>query len=170
MENMEDCDPIAEMFAERVSNALEWFKHAQSLIAAARATTERAGLLIDVWGRSDLENVATMLYGFALENLFKATWTYKKFGSPHEEGYRPIAAFPKELKTHDLVQLANLIDPELANKYKFSLELLADAATWSGRYPCSIKGDEGSIGRFPHVHEDAETIFKMYCKPFSVCF
>jgi hypothetical protein len=164
---MEERDYVAEMFAGRVSSALEWFKHARSLFAAARSTSERANVLIDVWERSDLNNVATMLYGFALENLFKAKWTLNKFGSPHDENWRPIAEFPKELKTHDLVHLANLIDPELVKEYEFSLQVLSDAAMWSGRYPCSIRGDEGSIGRWPQANRDAEFIFKKYSKEFT---
>ncbi len=72
---MKDLDVISGIFAERVSNPFEWFKHARSLLAAARSTVERAEVLIDVWEKCDLINVATMLYGFALENLFKAKWT-----------------------------------------------------------------------------------------------
>lgn len=164
---MAERDYVDEMFAGRVSSALEWFKHARSLLAAARSTSERAELLIDLWERADLNNVATMLYGFALENLFKAKWTLNKFGSPHAENWQPIAEFPKELRTHDLAKLANLIDPNLVTEYGSSLQLLSDAATWSGRYPCSIKGDEGTIVRFPHVNKDAEFIFKNYSKEFT---
>jgi len=165
--SIEERDVVSEMFAERVSNPLAWFKHARSLLAAARSTRERAEILIDVWEKSDLENVATMLYGFSLENLFKAIWTLNKFGSPHDEDWCPIPEFPKELKTHDLVQLSKLIDDGLAKKYEFSLSILSDTTIWSGRYPCSIKGDEGSIGRWPQVNDDAESIFKQYSKPFT---
>lgn len=165
--SIEEEDIVSEMFAERVSNPLAWFKHARSLLAAARAARERAEILIDVWEKSDLENVAMMLYGFSLENLFKAIWILNKFGSPHDEGWCPIAKFPEELKTHDLIQLAKLIDDELAKKYEFSLSLLTDTTTWSGRYPCSIKGDEGSIVKWPQVNDDAESIFRNYSKQFT---
>lgn len=158
---------VEDMFARRVSNPLEWFKHSRSLLAAARSTRERAEVLIDTWEKSDLENVATMLYGFSLENLFKAVWTLNKFGSPHEENWHPIAEFPQELRTHDLVKLASLIDSQLAKDFDFSLTILTDTTTWAGRYPCSIKGDEGTIGRFPQVNEDAEIIFKKYSRPFT---
>ena len=165
--NDEDFDVIAGMFAERVSNPLAWFKHSRSLLAAARSTRERAEVLIDPWERSDLEHVATMLYGFCLENLFKAIWTLRKFGPPHTEEWLPKAEFPSELKTHDLVKLARLIDEKLSEKYEFSLSLLSEAATWSGRYPCSLKGDEGSIAHVPQINDDAETIFKQYSRPFT---
>jgi len=164
----EDRDVISEMYAERVSNPLEWFKHSRSLLAAARATKKRAEVLIDVWEKSDLDHVATMLYGFSIENLFKALWTFNKFGAPHANEWIPIAEFPDELKTHDLTKLSLLIDKRIAEEYDFSLSMLTETTIWAGRYPCSIKGDEGSIGRFSDkVHSDAENIFKSYSKPFT---
>lgn len=158
---------VEGLFAERVSNPLEWFKHSRSLLAAARSTSERADILIDFWEKSDLENVAAMLYGFSLENLFKAIWTFKKFGSPHDENWIPVAEFPKELKTHNLIELANLIDKKLSDEYEFSLKILQDTTTWAGRYPCSIKGDEGVIMRYSQANKDAEKIFKRYSRPFT---
>lgn len=160
-------DIVEGMFAERTSNPLEWFKHARSLLAAARSTKERAEMLIDIIEKSDLENVATMLYGFSLENLFKAVWTLNKFGSPYDTDWCPIPEFPEELKTHNLIKLASLIDAQLAEKYNSSLMILTDTTTWAGRYPCSLKGDEGTIVRFLQVNEDAEKIFKKYSKPFT---
>ncbi|HEC74423.1 MAG TPA: hypothetical protein ENI26_08630 [Methylophaga aminisulfidivorans] len=162
-----DQDFVEGLFAKRVSNPLEWFKHSRSLLAAARSTNERADILIDYWEKSDLENVATMLYGFSLENLFKAIWTFKKFGSPHGENWIPIAEFPKELKTHNLLELARLIDKEVADEYELSLTILQDTTTWAGRYPCSIKGNEGTNIRYSQVNKDAEKIFKKYSRPFT---
>ena len=166
--NTENRDVISEMFAERVSNPLEWFKHSRSLLAAARSTRERAEMLIDIWEKSDLENVATMLYGFSLENLFKALWTFNKFGTPYTDDWIPVSVFPDELKTHDLTKLSLLIDKRIAEKYEFSLSMLSETTIWAGRYPCSLKGDEGTISRFSNkVHSDAEAIFKNYSKPFT---
>ena len=163
----EERDYVSEMFAERICDPLAWFNHSRSLLAAARATRERADLLIDLWERSDINNVATMLYGFSLENLFKAIWTLNKFGPRHNEEWMPRPEFPKELKTHDLIQLAKLVDAELIDKYGFSLKILSETTIWSGRYPCSIKGDEGTIVRMPQANDDAEAIFKNYSKPFT---
>jgi len=165
--NMES-EIIERMFAERVSNPLKWFNHSRSLIAAARSTRERAEILIDIREELDLKNVATMLYGFSLENLFKAIWILKKFGSPHKEGWKPQAEFPRELKTHDLVKLAAMIDANLVKDYELSLSMLSDASTWSGRYPCSLQGDEGTIGSWPEINDDAEAIFKTYSRPFTI--
>ena len=167
MNHEEYLDVISGMFAERVSNPLAWFKHSRSLLAAARSTRERAAVLIDLWEKGDLEHVATMLYGLCLENLFKAIWTLNKFGPPYKEEWIPVAEFPRELKTHNLVKLAQLIDEKLASEYELSLSLLSEAATWSGRYPCSVKGDEGSICHVPQINDDVEVIFKQYSRPFT---
>ncbi len=107
-----------------------------------------------------------MLYGFCIENLFKAILTFKKFGAPYEVAWNPVAEFPIELKTHDLVKLAKLVDEELLQKYELSLSLLSEAATWSGRYPCSLKGDD-TIIQMPNVNDDSEAIFKQYSRPFT---
>ena len=160
-------DIIDEMFAERVSNPLEWFKHSRSLLAAARSTKERAEVLVDPLEKSDLENVATMLYGFSLGNLFKAIWTLNKFGPPHDGNWEPEAKFPSELKTHDLLKLAGIIDSALVKEYELSLSMLSDASTWSGRYPCSLRGDEGTMVRWPKINDDAEVIFRKCSKPFT---
>lgn len=159
--------PVKEMFAERVSNPLAWFAHARSLVAAARATMERASILIDRKEQSNMLNVAAMLYGFGLENLFKAMWIFRQFGSPHSEEWAPKATFPSELKTHDLIKLAGLVGVKLTPEYELSLTLLTDVTTWSGRYPCSIKGDEGSIVRYPLANEHADQLFKKLSRPFT---
>jgi hypothetical protein len=89
-----------------------------------------------------------MLYGLAIENLFKAIWVYRKFGASHTESWGPVANFPKELKTHDLVKLANKVDPTLVEKYKDALSLLTETTTWSGRYPCSTKSKAALHGQY----------------------
>jgi len=161
-------DFCEEMFAERVSNPLEWFGHSRALYAAARSTVERADLIIDRLEKSDLMNVATMLYGFSLENLFKAIWIYDRYGSPYDDNWRPDAEFPNDLKTHDLGKLARLTCSELAREFEFSLSILTQVVTWSGRYPCSLKGDEGTIGRWPQINGDAEKIFTICSKRFTI--
>ncbi|MCD1600477.1 hypothetical protein [Rheinheimera aquimaris] len=114
-----------------------------------------------------MENATTMLYGFSLENLFKAIWTLNKFCSPHLKGWEYLAALPPELKTHDLVKLSAKVDPKIVNKYELSLSMLSDTSTWSGRYPCSLHGKERATIRWPKVNDYAKTIFKKYCKPFT---
>ena len=159
---------IAVMFAERLCDPLSWFGHARALIGSARISKEQARLIIHPSEQSELENVCSLLYGLALENLFKALWIYKKHGSRHYDDWQPEAKFPKEIKTHDLVKLASLIDPELAINYKDSLYLLSESAIWAGRYPCSINGEEGTIVRMSRIHDDAEEIYAKHRKIFTI--
>lgn len=168
MSDYDEPSHAKEHYAERVCNALEWFKHARSLIAAARSTRERAEVLIDHFERSDLEHVATMLYGFSLENLLKAQWILREFGPPNREGWEPVAEFPKVLKTHDLAYLAKLIDPELPKQYSALFMFLSEAASWSGRYPCSLfPEDGGAVMRWPALNDQAEEIFKRFSREFT---
>ncbi|GGY68157.1 hypothetical protein [Pseudoduganella albidiflava] len=168
MEQPDESSQAKLQYAERVSNALEWFKHARSLLAAARSTRERAAVLIDHFERSDLENVASMLYGFSLENLFKAQWILKKFGPPDREGWAPVAEFPKELKTHNLAHLAKLVDPRLPDEFSALFYFLTEAATWSGRYPCTLfPEDGGAQARWPALNDQAEEVFKRFSREFT---
>jgi hypothetical protein len=162
-----DNDAISEMFASRVCDPLVWFKHARSLLAAGRSTIERAKVLIDPWERSDLENVAYMLYGFSLENLFKGKWILREFGPSHHEGWHPVSRFPSQLKTHNLVRLAKLVHPELLPTQEHTLEVLSDVTTWSGRYPCSLEGSEGTLIRYPNMDIAAEEIFRQCSREFT---
>ncbi len=165
---MDATEIIQGMFAERLCNPLSWFGHSRALIGSARISKEQAKDLISPLEKSELENVCSLLYGLALENLFKAVWIYLKYGAAHHEDWLPEAKFPKEIKTHDLVKLAAMVDPDLAQQYEGSLSLLSEAAIWAGRYPCSINGEEGTILRMPSIHDDAEEIYAKYRKLFTI--
>ena len=106
---------LDEMYAQNLCDPLKWFNHSRALLASARTTCERAEVLIDQLEKNNLLNVATMLYGYSLETLFKAIWIYRKFGSPHQAGWVAESEFPNEIKTHDLVKLANLIGIKLTD-------------------------------------------------------
>ena len=168
MDQLEDFDEVAYMFAQRVSNPLEWFEHARALIGTARIAKKEADVLINLQEKVALENVCSLLYGLALENLFKAIWILKEYGSPFNETWLPKAKFPKAIRTHDLNMLAKKIDKELVEKYEYSLSLLTEAIIWSGRYPCSIHGKEGTIVIDASIHDDAEKIYSKYRKFFTI--
>ncbi|WP_032095870.1 MULTISPECIES: hypothetical protein [unclassified Alteromonas] len=161
-------DVIKNMFAERLFDPLAWFAHSRALVGSARISKEQADKLISPLEKSELENVCSLLYGLALENLFKAVWVYQKFGSLSYESPLPNPEFPNQIKTHDLLKLAKLVDSELATKYEMSLKLLTEATTWAGRYPCSIKGDEGTIIRMPSIHNHAEEMYAKHRKIFTI--
>ena len=161
-------EDIERNYAQKLCDATAWFGHARALIASARISKERASILVSYTEKSELENVCTLLYGLALENLFKAIWIYRRFGTPYSEDWMPGTKFPSEIKTHNLVKLAELIEPKLIEKYEFSLQQLTEATIWSGRYPCEVKASQGSAVRSPDIHEDAEAIYAKYRKYFTL--
>ncbi len=161
-------DIVRGMHASRLCNPIEWFDHSRALIAAARSAKERADILIDISEKNDLLNVVSMLYGFAIENLFKAIWIYKKYGSPDSIKQSYDHKFPDEIKTHDLNKLAKLVNENIAVEYQLALELLTESTIWAGRYPCSIRGDDGIFFRNPSTIDDAEKIYAYYSKFFTI--
>lgn len=159
---------VDRMFAGRVCNAVAWFDRSRALLASAKTSKKRADIVINHLERHELYTVCYMLYGLSLENLFKAIWIYNKYGSPHDSDWLPEAKFPKEIKTHNLFKLAEMIDSSLAEESKLALDLLSEAATWSGRYPCSIDGKEGSILFFAETMDEAEEIYSKYSRVFTI--
>jgi hypothetical protein len=165
---MDTSDFTESVYAERLCNPLSWFEHARALIATARIAKQQAAVLVNIPEKSELENVCSMLYGLAIENLFKAVWVLNEFGSPHDEGRLPVSEFPSKIKTHDLVKLAAMVDKKTSEQYRDSLSLLSGAAIWAGRYPCSIQGKEGTIFRMSAIHDDAELIYDKFRKYFTI--
>jgi hypothetical protein len=159
---------VDRIFADTVCNAVAWFNRSRALLGAARASKERADIVIDHWERHELYTVCYMLYGLSLENLFKAIWIYNKYGSPHDPDWLPEAKFPKEIKTHDLCKLAEMIDSSLVETNKLTLDLLSEAAIWSGRYPCSIGGKEGGKLFLTGTMDKAEEIYSKYSRVFTI--
>lgn len=78
--------------------------------------------------------VERMLWGYAFENLFKA-----KIISDFKKS-EIIKEVPlSEIKSHDLLLLANKAKIELSDDEKFYLRVLEKCAVWAGRYPIPIK-------------------------------
>jgi len=159
---MTDEDVVPEMFAERVSNPVAWYRCSRALFAAARASYERCANPINPHDRMDMERVVSMLYGFGLECLFKALIVLADFGDPDNEDWVP------KLSTHDLSRLAGMVDPALPKKYEWAFQYFTDAAIWMGRYPCSKDGNEGSIFIDPRCFMVAEEIYTKYSVQFSL--
>jgi hypothetical protein len=165
--NMKPDEFLEVCYAEKLCDPIAWFNHARALIGTARIAKERAEVIIDYKEKSELENVCSMLYGLAIENILKATWIYQKYGAAHQEEWEPSSKFPTEIKTHDLTKLAGMVDTAIENKYKTSLKLLSESAVWAGRYPCSVQG-EGTTFHVPSIHDDAEEIYSNLRKIFTI--
>ena len=155
-------------FANVVCDANCWFERSRALIASARISMERVDILINHTERQELESVCYLLYGLALENLFKAVWVYRQYGSPLSENWMPESKFPKAIQTHDLIKLAESIDSGLLEKYKFTLERLTEAVIWSGRYPCDLKPGFNVRIFSPSIQEEAESIYSEFRKIFTL--
>lgn len=157
-------------FAQKLCDASAWFEHSRSLIAMARISKEKSDILINHSEKIALKNVCSLLYGLSLENLFKAVWIYREYGAPNSPEWMPDSKFPSKIKTHNLVDLAKLIEPDLVSEYELSLQILTEAAIWSGRYPCSIRPSFDSMGGvyFDDIYGDAEKIYKKYKDMFTI--
>lgn len=120
---MASYDPVSEMFAQRVSDPGAWYRNARALFAAARASKERGSQSIDLRDRVDMDRVTSMLYGFGLECLLKALIVLADFCDPNDEGWCPKAEFPKKLATHNLLRLAEIVDPALPVTFEWELSI-----------------------------------------------
>ncbi|MBB1089658.1 hypothetical protein H4F99_14350 [Lysobacter sp. SG-8] len=165
---MDDSTAIEAMFAHRVGDPREWYKRARALISAARASEERAAEQLDPFEAMEMHRVTSMLYGLALEGLFKALIVLQRHGDPTDSEWCPEARFPKELGTHDLLKLGGMVDAKLPAEFGWELTYFTDAVVWMGRYPCSKSGEEGSIFVDSRAFAKAEAIYKQYSRRFSL--
>lgn len=155
-------------YAENLCNPINWFEHSRALIATARITRQKSEILINAPEKNALENVCTLLYGLALENIFKAHWIYKRYGTPHHQEWLPDCRFPKEIKSHNLNRLAALVSESAEQRYRYTLEFLTSSATWSGRYPCSLAPEDKGLCLLPNTFDEAESIYKEMKEIFTI--
>lgn len=84
-----------------------------------------------------------MLLAYAVENLLKAI-IIRKRSREYKEGFRMTRKFPKELQSHDLVQLASKAGLEFNLEEEDLLRRLTRSATWYGRYPVPLHYTAGA--------------------------
>jgi hypothetical protein len=92
-----------------------------------------------------------MLMSFSVENFLKAAliqcdgFDYKKdFRQCVAEQKPSSKCFPKELKTHDLFDLAVKVNLALQDGEEDLLRRLSRCAEWAGRYPSPLRYEEMS--------------------------
>ncbi len=78
-----------------------------------------------------------MLLAFATENLLKAAAVARNSISYKAE-FRKTLKFPSELKSHDLVQLAQFVELPFTKEEEDLLRRLTRSAIWFGRYPAPL--------------------------------
>jgi hypothetical protein len=141
-----------------------WLRTARSLVASAK---ELEPQISDFWKnlcvhakdqsiplKADrYQGPYYMLLAFAVENLFKAAI----IGCSSlllKERFQLDGKFPKELQTHDLVELANKANFDFSVEEEDLLRRLTRHAIWAGRYPVPLnyKKSAGSE-KFSDGHE-----------------
>jgi hypothetical protein len=78
-----------------------------------------------------------MLLAFAVENLLKAS-AVNRNGMEYRDAFRSTLKFPEDLRSHDLVRLAGLVDLSYTPDEEELLRRLTRGATWFGRYPAPL--------------------------------
>lgn len=82
-----------------------------------------------VYETTQLYLEASMLLAFSLENYLKALWIRQNY-----DDAQGLNAIPKEIKEHNLVDLATITGIELAITERQALEILSLHSVWRGRY------------------------------------
>jgi hypothetical protein len=90
-----------------------------------------------------LEMPATMLFGFAVEDLTKGV-LIKKHGD-FDTAKREVNSLKSRAWSHDLQTLAIATGFQLSQDQKQWLETLTQAIKWAGRYPTSLRSDEYTL-------------------------
>jgi len=88
-------------------------------------------------------SVHFMLVSYAIENLFKAHLV-RTHGKKYTRNFESKQNFPRELCTHDLVELARLTDFTIDLGREDLFRRLTRSAEWQGRYPVPLDYHEMS--------------------------
>lgn len=101
--------------------------------AAAIAYSEgRHAGVADIEARAPNYPAAQLLYGYALENLFKGIWIAK------DRSLISKGKLNRKLKAHDLTKLAELAGFVLHTQETPVVQALSKLTVWAGRYPVAL--------------------------------
>lgn len=152
-EHIVDWDAVSKSnFEAAAFSSYQWMAKARSLFEAAK----RLEADIDRVWQSDALRIAKlvtplepdhfqaayfMLIAFSVENLLKAA-AINQNSSSYKEAFREKQKFPKELKSHELLDLAKLVGLQLEDGDEDLLRRLTRSAIWFGRYPAPLDYSE----------------------------
>ena len=129
-------------YIDRVSNKRQWFYKAEGLLHAAALLKSEVQRFYDCLQRPpdevDIEEIKDdrlvevyfMLVGCAFENLLKGIHIQRLKATPIR-GTR----LPPEIKTHNVLCLAQKLGMKLSRREEDLLERLEVVVVWRGRYP-----------------------------------
>ena len=150
-------------FAKSAANQDNWFRSANSLVAAMKQLAPLIERYFDVLKAGDFEDLPEhdqhftflMLGGYAIENLCKGC-LISQLKAVELEDLREKGDFPERLRKHKLGKYVADIGFPLTAVDKPLLERVESALLWRGRYPIplrsadmtpsiSMKGDVGRL-------------------------
>lgn len=99
----------------------------------AKSRSEDARLLPD-----HFQGAFFMLMAYAIENLLKAA-AVASHSQRYKADFRAKKKFPRELRSHDLVKLAQFLDLKFSQDEEDLLRRLTRSAVWYGRYPAPLE-------------------------------
>ena len=129
------------IFTNKISTPESWIETSKTLIFSMHSMR---GTLIEFWKsfldlqvgecfptNKRIHGVYLMLGAYAAENLIKAMLLKQ-----HKElDSKEVAAIPKQLKSHRLLELAAVANIELTTHGHELLARLSEYSIWAGRYP-----------------------------------
>ena len=130
-------------------NVSGWLSKAQSLYVSAKALEPQVSRLWESYRARHRGEPGPllpdhylgtyfMLMAFAVENLLKAGAVAQR-GMEYKATFRESLAFPRELRSHNLVKLASTVGLRLREGEEDLLRRLARSAVWCGRYPAPME-------------------------------
>jgi hypothetical protein len=125
-----------------------WLKSARALIYSAKELEPKVLALWESYRANSKDKTAPlmsddyqgpyyMLMSYAVENLFKAK-IVKKESIKFKKDFENDKKFPKELQSHDLVDLAQKANFPFNIEEEDLLRRLTWHAIWAGRYPSPL--------------------------------
>jgi hypothetical protein len=145
-----DWDAVSRSnFEAAAFSALQWMAKARSLFEAAKKLEADINV---VWKSNELRSAKLvtplepdhyqaayfMLIAFTVENLLKAAAISTR-SLQYKKEFREKLRFPKELRSHDLIRLAERVGLTLEKGEEDLLRRLTRSAVWFGRYPVPLE-------------------------------
>jgi hypothetical protein len=141
-----------DIYRAKAFDESSWIECADNLLEAARLLEPKIQELWDSYrthlsdrdilpNRDHYNGPYFMLISFAIENILKAAIVRAK-SAELETRFDNDSKFPKEMKGHDLLSLANAAGVSISFEIEDLLRRLSRNAIWSGRYPVPLDHDD----------------------------
>ncbi len=140
-------------FSKRLNDISLWISKAKELLFAANHIKPvvvskwgkvkiKKGKIVSISKDPDIQGVYFMLVAYAIENLCKAILVHQK-----QEKFRNrlLKKVPKDIKGHNLMNLAKNIGLRLSISDQELLARLSRNSIWAARYPIPFESDHMTV-------------------------